>query len=269
MNPSDWGDLWRELASRDLMTGAEGEAGMVERWRRVARELDARAQSEPDQLLAFILSRLRPEMTVLDVGAGIGRWTVPIAKVVRQVTAVEPVAGMRDVLAERVASQGLTNLEIVAAPWMEADVSPHDVVIAAHATYTTAELFTFTCKMDALARRACYMALRVPAHDGAIGELSEFFHGRWHDSPNFIVGYNLLLSTGFYANVLMESRPVRYWTDPSLDAAVARAKRHLHLTGKEQEASIREILSQRLIFEDGVYRWPDGMRSALVWWDKS
>jgi FkbM family methyltransferase len=187
MNPSDWGDLWRELASRDLMTGTEGEAGMVERWRRVARELDARGQAEPDQLLDFILSRLGPEMTVLDVGAGIGRWTVPIAKVARQVTAVEPVAGMRDVLAERVAFHGLTNLEIVAAPWMDADVRPHDVVIAAHATYTTAELFPFTCKMDALARRACYMALRVPAHNGAIGELSEFFHGRWHDSPNFIV----------------------------------------------------------------------------------
>jgi hypothetical protein len=74
---------------------------------------------------------------------------------------------------------------------------------------------------------------------------------------------------GFYANVLMESRPVRFWTDPSLDAAVARAKRHLHLTGKEKETSIRDILSRRLVLEDGVYRWPDGMRSALVWWDKS
>jgi len=269
MNPSEWGDLWRELASRDLMTGTEGEAGMVERWRRVARELDAGGQAEPDQLLAFLLARLTPEMTVLDVGAGIGRWTVPIAKVARQVTAVEPLAGMREVLAERAASHGLTGLEIVAAPWMEADVPPHDVVIAAHATYTTAELFNFACKMDALSRRACYMALRVPAHDGVIGELSEFVHGRWHDSPNFIVGYNLLLSTGFYANVLMESKPVRYWTDPSLDAAVARARRHLHLTDKEQEASIREILTRRLIFEDGVYRWPDGMRSALIWWDKS
>ena len=269
MNPSDWRDLWRELACSDLMTGAEGEAGMVERWRGVARKLDSGGQPEPDELLAFILARLTPETTVLDVGAGIGRWTVPLAKAARQVTAVEPAAGMREVLAERAASQGLRNLQIVEDPWMEADVPLHDVVVAAHATYTTPDLFTFTCKMDALARRTCYMALRVPAHDGVIGELSEFFRGEWHDSPNFVVGYNLLLSAGFYANVLMESRPVRYWTDPSMDAAVARAKRHLHLTDEEQEASLREILSQRLLFENGAYRWPDGMRSALVWWDKS
>ena len=269
MNPSDWGDLWRELATRDLMASPEGEAGMVERWRRVARELDSGSRADPDHLLAFILGRLTPEMSVLDVGAGIGRWTVPIAKAVRQVTAVEPVPGMREVLAERAAAHGLTSLTIVDVPWMEAEVPPHDVVIAAHATYTTIELFNFACKMDAIARRTCYLALRVPAHDGVIGELSEFIHGRWHDSPNFIVGYNLLLSTGFYANVLMEPKTVRQWTDPTLDAAVARAKRHLHLTDEEQEAAVREILSQRLTLVDGVYRWPDGMRSGLIWWDKS
>jgi SAM-dependent methyltransferase len=251
------------------MASPEGEAGMVERWRRVARELDGGSRADPDHLLAFILGRLTPETSVLDIGAGIGRWTVPIAKAARQVTAVEPLTGMRQVLAERAAAHGLTNLTIVDIPWMEAEVPPHDVAIAAHATYTTGELFNFACKMDAIARRTCYLALRVPAHDGVIGELSEFIHGRWHDSPNFIVGYNLLLSTGFYANVLMEPKSVRHWTDPTLDAAVARAKRHLHLMDEEQEAAVREILSQRLILVDGVYRWPDGMRSGLIWWDKS
>jgi SAM-dependent methyltransferase len=268
MVPTDWAILWRELASRDIQASAEGAAQMVERWRRVAQQLDSGEKQDPDPLLDFILGRLGPEMTVLDIGAAIGRWTLPIAGRVRQVTAVEPLPGMRQVLLERVSSRALANLKVVDVPWMEAEVPPHDVAIAAHATYTTPNLIRFVRKMETCALRTCYLALRVPAHDGVIGELSARINGRWHDSPNFIVGYNLLLAAGFHPNVLMEPKPVRFWADPTLDHAMARAKRHLHLDDDHHDAVIREVLSRRLTFVEGAYRWPDGMRSALIWWDK-
>jgi len=266
-----WKELWRELASRDIQADAEGEAQMVERWRRVAGQLDAegKPQGYPDPLLDYILSRVMPEMTVLDIGAGVGRWTIPIARKVNSVTAIEPLAGMREVLLERIASLGVTNITIAESPWQEAWVTPHDVAVASHSTYTTTDLVAFAQKMDRYARRTCYLALRVPAHDGIIGELSQRIWGRWHDSPNFIVGYNLLLSAGFYASVLMEPKPVRYWKDPTLEEAVARARRHLHLTNSIHDAMIRDVLAQRLAFTDGAYHWPDAMRSALVWWDKA
>ena len=269
MNPTDWAKLWQELASSDIQASFDGAVQMVERWRRLARQLDDGEGGLPDPLLDHILGRLTPEMAVLDIGAGIGRWTLPIARMVHRVTAVEPLAGMHQVLVERATSHRINNLEVVDIPWLEAEVAPHDVALAAHATYTTTDLLRFVRKMDATARRSCYLALRVPAHDGIIGELSDRLRGRWHDSPNFIVGYNLLLSAGFYANVLMEPRPVRCWTDPSLDDAVARAKRHLGLEDASHDAAIREVLSRRLQFVDGAYGWPDGMRSALIWWDKA
>ena len=211
---TDWGALWRELASGDLMASAEGEAKMIERWRRVARQLDSGERQDPDPLLDFILDRLGPEMTVVDIGAGIGRLTLPIAGKVRQITAVEPLPGMRQVLLERVSSRGLTNVTTVDAPWMEAEVPPHDVAIAAHATYTTPDLIAYVRKMDACARRTCYLTFRIPAHDGVIGELSERIRGQWHDSPNFIVGYNLLLSAGYHPNVLMEPTPIALLVRP-------------------------------------------------------
>jgi SAM-dependent methyltransferase len=268
MTLTTWVALWRELASIDIQASDEGAAQMVERWRGVARKLDGGGKQDPDPLLGHILGRLTPETTVLDVGAGIGRWTLPMARRVRRVTAVEPLQGMRQVLVERAAAQGITNLDVLDVPWLSAQVTPHDVVVAAHATYTTTDLLGFVRKMEASALRSCYLALRVPAHDGIIGELSERIHRRWHDSPNFIVGYNLLLSAGFHPNVLMEPSAIRHWTDPALDAAVTRAKRHLHLDDDRHDGMIRDVLARRLFFADGLFRWPDGMRSALIWWDK-
>lgn len=264
---SDWAELWRELASHDIQASDEGAAQMVARWRGVARKLDGDEKQEADPLLEHVLRRLTAEMTVLDVGAGIGRWALPMARKVRRVTAVEPLQGMRQVLVERAAAQRITNLDVLDAPWLTAQVPPHDAVVAAHATYTTTDLLGFVRKMEMSARQSCYLALRVPAHDGIIGELSERINRRWHDSPNFVVGYNLLLSAGFHPNVLMEPTAVRRWTDPTPEAAMARAKRHLHLDDDRHDAVIREVLSHRLVFADGIYRWPDGMRSALIWWD--
>lgn len=261
-----WAEVWRALASRDIQASDEGAAEMVDRWRKHARRLDAGEEVAPDPLLEHILESLAPDLTVLDIGAGIGRWTVPMAGKVRRVTAVEPLEGMRRVLAERVAARGIANLEIVNAPWDRAEVSPHDVAIAAHATYATPDLLGFVEKMERCARRICYLALRLPAHDGAIGELSQQIHGLWHDSPNFIVGYNLLLSAGRYPNVLIERTPVRYWIDPSIDAALVRARRHLRLADDRHDGIIKGVLTRRLVRTDQGFRWPDCMRSALIWW---
>ena len=268
MSAIDWGRLWRELASRDLMGDAKGEEEMVERWRRMARRLDAGDAAKPDTLLDFLLQKLTPEMTVLDIGAGIGRWTLPIARAVRHVTAIEPLSGMREILRERAAGQGVRNLSLVAAPWMDAEVPPHDAAIAAHATYASADLLGFVRKMEASARRLCVLALRVPAHDGIINELCAKVRGEWHDSPNFIVGYNLLLAAGYYPHVLMEPQASRHWIDPTLEQAITRAKSHLRLGDDDRhDALIRQVLSSRLMAVEGGFRWPDGMRSALVWWE--
>ena len=263
---TNWANLWRELASQDVMASAEGEAHMIERWRAVARRLDAGTGTEPDPLLEHVCTRLDPAASVVDIGAGIGRWTIRLAERARWVTAIEPLAGMRTVLQERLAVRGLSNVTVVDLPWMSAGIPRHDVALAVHATYITPDLLGFVAKMEATAP-VCFLVLRVPAHDGLIGELSARVHGQWHDSPNFIVAYNLLLTAGRYPDVLMEPAPTRSWQDPSLDAAVMRAKRHLKLTDARHDTEIRAVLAQKLTLIDGAYRWPDGMRSALIRWE--
>ncbi|MBF8266921.1 MAG: SAM-dependent methyltransferase [Dehalococcoidia bacterium] len=272
MNEVDWVGLWRELSERLRRPEVAGEERRADRWRERAQGFDAavkRKKERSDPLLDFVVGRLHQGDTALDIGAGTGSFAIPMARVARRVTAVEPSQSMAAILRENAAAQGLVNIDLVEARWEDTEVEPHDVAVCSHAMYSSPDLVGFVGKMERSARSTCFLLMRVPSHDGIIGEISRRIYGQPHDSPNFVVGYNVLHGMGIYANVMME--PVeRFWADDSLDDALVRAKRHLRLgNGTAHDDTIRELLAQRLTFREGQYHWPDGMRSALVWWDTS
>ncbi len=61
----------------------------------------------------------RPDSTWLDIGAGAGRYTLPLALRVRQVIAVEPSAGMRRALRTGLDEHGIDNVRVVPGFWPE------------------------------------------------------------------------------------------------------------------------------------------------------
>jgi len=260
----NWLELWRELViATTAQAKSREQVGRREsRPRRKTRE-------RPDPLLDFILQNIDSQSTVLDVGAGSGRWTMPVAKIAKTVTAVEPSDAMLDMLRENIAVANLNNIQIVPAPWEEAIVEPHDIVACAHAMYGSQDFAAFVHKIERHAKKRCYLAVRLPAHDGIIGELSLSIYGHRHDSPNAIIAYNALYSMGIYPNVLMEE-DIYHWVDSTFDEAFARAKRHLRLeSSAAHDELIRDTLTHRLTLANDSYIWPDGMRSALLWWSPS
>jgi len=268
---TDWSALWRELANRPrIKPTAAGKKGSFERKER-AQQFEVRTkkrnEERKDPLLEYVLNDLKPGETVLDIGAGTGRWTVPLAKKASQVTAVEPSAAMLDILKENAKEVGLTNVEIIQSTWEAARVTPHDIAVCAHAMYQTPDIVAFARQMEANAARRCYLAIRLIPVDGVMAELSRKIYGNLNDSPNFIVGYNTLYLAGIYTNVLLEEGTF-HWTSPDMGSAVDMARRHLYVGDSTQyDSLIRETLEKRLVPKDSVYQWPDGMRSALIWWD--
>ncbi len=262
MNEVDWLDLWRELVTRNSRTGTKSR--MVERYKTHARKRAER----PDPLLEFILGETVAGETVIDIGPGNGRWTIPLAKKAGHVTAVEPTSAMADMLREKVDSAGLGNVEILPQTWEEAVPAIHDVVLCAHGMYGSPDLAAFVRKMESLARRRCYLAHRLPPADGIMAELSLAVRGCRHDSPDALVAYNALYTLGIYANVLIEEG-MAHWVNETLEEAFQRARKHLRLAPSEtvSDELISATLARRLKLADGVYTWPDGMRSALLWWN--
>jgi SAM-dependent methyltransferase len=256
MTEPNWAGLWRELTERVCRPGKEVHSKV-------------KGGELPDVLLGFVLEKLRPGDTVLDIGAGTGRFAIPFARLAATVTAVEPSASMAALLARNAAAEGLSNIHRVGARWKDADVEAHDVAFCSHAMYSSPDLVGFVRKMERSARRLCFLVMRMPSHDGVMKELSRLIHGQPHDSPNFWVGYHVLYEMGIYADMVMEPM-VRSWADGTLDAALERARRHLGLgESRAYDDAIREILARRLTLTQGRYRWPDGMRSAMTWWQPS
>jgi SAM-dependent methyltransferase len=188
-----------------------------------------------------------------------------MARVCKKVTALDALPRMLEILRENAVAENVTNIETLVGDWATADMEPHDFVLSSHAAYISPDILGYARKMERSAIEACYLVMRVPRHDGVIGELSRRIHGTFHDSPNFIIGYNALLQAGIAGHVIMEERG-RRWHNETLDDALARARRHLHLHTDEHAGMIMDLLKERLVFRENQYGWPDWMRSALVWW---
>lgn len=271
----DWLFLWRELVETHARgRKRENPDPPSDVWRKRARAYHKNVQrrwAEPDSSRTFIGDDLarHPDDTVLDVGAGTGAWTVFLARRARRVTAVDPSPAMLAVLQENVAAAELTNVSVVQGRWPEVAVEPHDVALCSHALYGVADFRAFVERMEAAARRRCYLLLRIPLPDSVMAKAAKQVWGQPYDSPNFQVAYNALMQLGIFANVLIEDTGLwDPWVNDSLGEALCEVKQRLDLIDDDtHDAFLRDLLARHLSEENGQVVWPRGTRSALVCWD--
>jgi len=109
-------------------------------------------------------ARARPLDTWLDVGAGGGRYALPIARVTRRVIAVDPSPAMLDTLRAGMAATGVRNVDIVETRWPPdgwmtdpAVLDPFraDVALMAHVGYDIEDIESFLGALEAVAGRRC------------------------------------------------------------------------------------------------------------------
>jgi SAM-dependent methyltransferase len=132
-------------------------------WQALAKNFRVPADRSLDPTPDALAALIGPADRVIDVGAGGGRITVPLAARCRELVAVEPSPAMRAVLEEEIARHGIRNIRIVPARWEEADVEPAELVFAAHVTYGIQVIEPFIRRLDAAAlRHAALVAMTDP-----------------------------------------------------------------------------------------------------------
>lgn len=265
---TDWAALWRELVDRSSRVAPERSAGDF--WAGRAQDFHDRVhgrRNQPDSIRDFVLETVAPGSTVLDIGAGTGGWSIPLAGRAARVTAVDSSASMIAVLRQNIAKEGVANVDIVPGSWPDVQVDTHDYSLAAHSVYGSADLPGFVERMQVLTRRTCFLVIHIPVAGGVMAEAATHLWGHPLDSPNFTVAYNVLLQMGLAPNVLVGQQSSGPRTSATLDDALVRMKRHFGLADTDKnDAFLVSLLKRRLEHRDGRYLWPPGTRSVLVHW---
>jgi SAM-dependent methyltransferase len=122
---------------------------------------DPRRTDEP--ALDLLRSIVRRGETWLDIGAGGGRYALPLALLTKAVIAVEPSESMRGVLQQGMREHAISNIEIVSARWPMEAAPTADVALMAHVGYDIADIGPFLDAVEASARRLCVAVLVTPS----------------------------------------------------------------------------------------------------------
>jgi len=211
-----------------------------------------------DPFFSRLQREVTPRTTVLDVGAGTGRFTLALAPLVEHITAVEPNAAMLGYLRQDMSEQGLTNISIVQTTWEDAPGNLcADVVICSHVLYPIKDIVPFLAKLQAATRRTCYLYVRANHIDALTAHLWRHFHGDERClPPGYIHALDVLFEMGIYADVEIVKLPVSM-RFPSLDVAVDELLEQLILPDDEQvRAELRKLLGDWLVERNGMLAPP-------------
>jgi CTP:molybdopterin cytidylyltransferase MocA/SAM-dependent methyltransferase len=128
---------------------------------------------EGDPVLEALRAHARPDDTWLDIGAGAGRYALPLARAVREVIALDPSPSMLGALRETAIEHRIDNVVPVEARWpqvLDQDANlgnrlPVDVSLIAHVGYDIEAIVPFVDAMERATRRVCLAVLmeRSPA----------------------------------------------------------------------------------------------------------
>ena len=242
-------DFWKPVAHR-FVPPKKGEA----------------AQDDTVERLAELVTS---EQTVLDVGAGGGRLTIPLAEYCEHVTAVEPSEAMREQLIATAKGWDVQNIEVVASRWEETVVEPHDLVVCAHVVYTVTDIEGFIRKLTNAARRTVALISFERPATATYLPLWSYVHGEERiELPTLPQIEKLLPEMGIdhQKKLLQEWAPRPF---KSREQALVECQARLFINpGSEKSEMLSDVLEDSLESVEGGFRlkWAEPHRPLIISW---
>ena len=238
-------DQFREASAADFYAPI---AGMF--------RADPRRRDEPT--LEALRELVQPTDTLLDIGAGGGRYALPLALVAREVVAIEPSDAMRRVLADGMAEYDIRNIRAVHGRWPEVarEVSG-DVALMSHIGYDVEDIGPFLDAMDTAARRVRIAVLLSQPPPTEADRFWPLIHGVERAAlPSLPEFLSLLLARGRLFEVRLVDRSPQTYEQP--DQALAWLRQQLWTApGSQKDTLLERLARARLRERDG--------RLALSW----
>jgi SAM-dependent methyltransferase len=209
---------------------------------------------------------IQPQDSVLDIGAGGGRYALPLALQCREVIAVEPSDGMRQVLAEGVKEYGITNIKAINARWPAASAKA-DVALISHIGYDIEDIGPFLDAMESAASRLCVAVLLSQPPPTEADRLWPAVHGVERATlPSLPEFLTLLLARGRLFELELVDRDPQSFEQP--DQILGFLRQQLWTApDSEKDRTLQRVARERLVQRDGRFAmsWQP-VRVGIVTW---
>jgi SAM-dependent methyltransferase len=220
---------------------------------------DPRRTDEP--ILDVLRGVVQPGETWFDIGAGAGRYALPIALLAGEVIALDPSTGMLEALREQMVEYGVPNVRPIEGRWppnaeLAAALGPvpvADVALIAHVGYDIEAIGPFLDAMERAVRRLCVAVLMERQPASVADPFWPPVHGEARVAlpalPEFV---ELLRERGREPEVtVVQRQPGTFETRSELESFL---RRQLWIAdGSEKERRYRRALEELLVERDGGF----------------
>lgn len=259
----DWNEAWR------IARGRSPRRAGRDTWDRRAPSF-ARSESSTGYVERVLeIMNLEPGLTVLDIGSGAGTLTLPLARRVRSVTALDFSPRMLDLLRQGCAREGLANVAPVLGSWeddwAELGIAACDVALASR-SLTVEDLRSALLKLDRFARRRAFVT--APVGGGpADRRLIEAVGRSYLPGPDYTYPYNMLRQLGLNPTLAFISHSYAH-EYASVEDAFDRVLWMLPDPSPRELERLRDFLARALVpcpkgFE---FAWPHPVTWAVISW---
>ena len=226
---------------------------------------------EKDDYPKKLLNKIHTEQeySILDIGCGEGVITIPLAKKVSNVTAIDLSAEMLELLKEKAQKEGLDNIKYIHEDITNINpdtIGKYDIVIASRALNGIRNIGRLLKNINQMGKYV-YITLKSPENRKYDVMDDNLFDKNQSNSSSYIYIYNMLYQMGIIANMVkLECKTINTYNN--IEEAFDRYKWKIGDITPEKEKILRNNLENILIKkEDGTlenpYEKPDWV---LIWW---
>lgn len=274
----NWNDVWkRSMEANDKIPGSQPCSAYFEN-SEVVEQYNHWAQNEgvfnfKDKLL-YEISKIEDleKLRVLDIGSGPGRHTLPLSKMAKDVTAVEPSKAMLSCLKENLKKNDIRNVTCINEMWENIELGqnitdPFDIVISSF-SLAYYDLESALKKMNDASSSYVFIV-----YDTKSPVWEEIYRVVWPSlygvdylpKQNVDCVINVLWQMGVYPNIIPchHDELVEF---PGVEKFLKSYMIDLNLTTNEQKEVLNEYFNKYLVKKDGKIYFNMNTDYSIVWW---
>jgi SAM-dependent methyltransferase len=272
----DWNDIWRARQQRHEASRHFTDPSHDWDKKKNAKRYNDGSKGEFDTRVKTTISGLKinRRSRVLDIGAGPGTLALPLAPLVKEITAVEPGKGMADLLYENMKTEGITNITCIEKRWEDLDLrndlsGKYDIVLSS-LSLTMEDIRESLAKMDAASSRYVYIYWFTdpPFWEKMYIDLWPALHNEtYYFGPKADCLFNVLYQMEIYPNIEMLPLDKVYRFSTMKEMEVFFQSRFAAKTKKQRQV-LDAYLSPLIQTEGNEFVISGNSTLAKVWWKK-